>query len=315
MDAAWADDFHHAVHAYLTGERNGYYQDFGASRRIALALEDGWSYNWEYSASRERHHGTSPAGLPTTSFVFCTQNHDQVGNRMLGERLPTLAGREAEQAARVLLLLAPYIPLLFMGQEYGEQRPFLYIIDHSDPGLVRATREGRKREFAAFHREGEPPDPADSATAGRSVLDWDSRTEGEHNDDLELSRALLSLRGEYDCFRPSLAGGESGTRRRAFADGGLIGFKTEAAMYGGVVVVNLSGTPAGLASRELCTALGLPSLPRAALPGSEIFRHGEVSLLKEGTERERIELGPFSAWASVYKAHSAGSIGRTPSVS
>ncbi|HKJ86522.1 MAG TPA: malto-oligosyltrehalose trehalohydrolase, partial [Spirochaetia bacterium] len=177
MAAAWADDFHHSVHALLTGEREGYYADFGTVEHLARTIEQGWYYSWDYSIARRRRHGNDPSDLPGRAFVFCTQNHDQVGNRMLGERLRTLVGVEAERAARALLLLSPYVPLLFMGQEYGEERPFLYFVDHTDADLLAATREGRRREFAAFHSDDEAPDPGARETRDASVLSWPGESE------------------------------------------------------------------------------------------------------------------------------------------
>lgn len=292
LDAAWADDFHHAVHAYLTGERKGYYADFDGTQHIARALEAGWSYRWNYSESRDRHHGTSPDGLPQTSFVFCTQNHDQVGNRMLGERLGELAGLEAERAARVLLLLAPYVPLLFMGQEYGERRPFLYIIDHSDQGLVEATREGRKREFAAFHESGEPPDPASSKTAKRSVLAWAERGDNEHAEDLELTKTLLQLRAACDCFRPTRRVCEGDRGVRAFASGSTIAFASCGANDHGLVVVNLGSSGVTHDFATLCDATGF--VPEKA--GTPVL---ERNARREGVESKELSLDGYGAWATV----------------
>lgn len=217
MDAVWADDFHHAVHARLTGERRGYFSDFGELKHIARCLVSGWSYAGEFSVHRGRRHGNRPDGIPPARFVFCTQNHDQIGNRMLGERLRTIAGAEADRLARSLLLLSPYIPLLFMGQEYGEERPFLYFVDHTDAGLLEETREGRKREFAEFHDTGVPPDPAEEQTLARCVLQWERKSDGEYAVDEELTRTLLALRKQYDCFRPAAPSQESAASARRAA--------------------------------------------------------------------------------------------------
>ncbi len=233
MASAWADDFHHSVHALLTGEREGYYADFGAMEHLTRTIEQGWFYSWDYSVSRRRHHGNTPSGLPGRAFVFCTQNHDQVGNRMLGERLRTLVGVDAERAARALLLLLPYVPLLFMGQEYGEERPFLYFVDHTDPDLLAATREGRRREFAAFHSAGEAPDPGAPQTRSASVLTWPGESE-----DREMTRRLLSLRREYDCFRPAPAGRPE-VERRAWADGSVLLVRLRTDESEALVIVNL----------------------------------------------------------------------------
>lgn len=247
MHAAWSDDFHHAVHALLTGERNGYYADFGAPEQVARAIESGWCYSWQYSLARDRRHGNAPEGLPPSAFVFCTQNHDQVGNRMLGERLRAIAGVDADRLSRALLLLSPCVPLLFMGQEYGEERPFLYFVDHTDAGLLQATREGRTREFAAFHAHGSPPDPGAADTRDASVLRY---PDGD-DEELSLTRTLLALRREYDCFRPlgeeraHPASGRtaSGPMRRARNDGAVVVVRSEAVAWRGTLVANLSSEP------------------------------------------------------------------------
>ncbi len=171
LDAQWNDDFHHALHALLTGEQTGYYQDFGRLHQLARAWRRGFVYDGQYSGYRQRAHGNSSRNIPAQQLVVFAQNHDQIGNRMLGERLSRLVSFEDLKLAAGLVLLSPFIPLLFMGEEYGETAPFQYFIDHSDPELVNAVREGRRREFAAFGWEEEPPDPQDEATFLRSKLD------------------------------------------------------------------------------------------------------------------------------------------------
>ncbi len=243
MHAAWADDFHHAVHAHLTGERNGYYADFGPIDHVARAVGRGWSYRWDYSPARGRRHGNDPSGLPGRAFVFCTQNHDQVGNRMLGERMRVLAGPAADRASRALLLLLPYLPLLFMGQEYGEERPFLYFVDHTDAALLEATREGRRREFAAFHAEGAPPDPGAPETREGSVLARPAAGDRSAAQELTLTADLLGLRRRYDCFRP--AGEESPeVERQVRTSGTVLLVELSAAESVGLVVVNLGDAAA-----------------------------------------------------------------------
>jgi maltooligosyltrehalose trehalohydrolase len=175
IDAQWSDDFHHALHTLLTGEDLGYYQDFGTCEALAIALRDRFVYSGNFSAFRCRRHGNQASDLPSTQFVVCAQNHDQVGNRMLGERLTQLVSYEALKLAAGVLLTSPYIPLLFMGEEYGEEAPFLYFIDHGDPALVDAVRAGRKAEFREFHAQGEPLPAHELATFKRSTLNWDLR--------------------------------------------------------------------------------------------------------------------------------------------
>jgi maltooligosyltrehalose trehalohydrolase len=201
MAAQWSDDFHHSLHALLTGERVGYYADFGSLGHLAKAYTQGFVYTGQYSVHRDRSHGSSTAGIPATRFVVFDQNHDQVGNRMLGERLSNLVGFEQLKLAAGTVLLSPFLPLLFMGEEYGEDAPFLYFVSHSDPELVEAVRRGRKEEFASFEWPGEPPDPQDEQTFLRSRLRRERRDEGQHRVLRDLYRELLVLRKE----RPSLA--------------------------------------------------------------------------------------------------------------
>ncbi len=206
LDAQWNDDFHHAVHTIITGECRGYYADFGSPGQLEKALREGFVYSGQYSLFRKRSHGNSSADRPPTQFVVFSQNHDQVGNRMRGERLSSLASFEALKLAAGAVILSPNIPLLFMGEEYGEDAPFLYFVSHGDPGLVEAVRRGRAEEFRAFDWEGEPPDPQSPETFRRSHLDWTKRDRGRHGTLLRFYRALIRLRKES----PALAGQESG---------------------------------------------------------------------------------------------------------
>jgi maltooligosyltrehalose trehalohydrolase len=202
LDAQWADDFHHAAHAYLTGERQGYYADFGNARQLARALETPFVYAGEYSPSRDRKHGAPPVGLGGDRFVVCLQNHDQVGNRARGDRLTTLLGGPARQRlASSLLLLSPYLPLLFMGEEYGEERPFPFFCSFTDAQLVQAVRDGRRREFAAFGWEGQVPDPQSPETFAAARLSW-SWPEGSPQAGLRrLYQDLLAARREWPALR------------------------------------------------------------------------------------------------------------------
>jgi len=194
MDAQWSDDFHHALHRLLTGERQGYYADFGDPGALAKALRDGFVVDGQRSGYRRRRHGASARGLPGKRFVVYSQNHDQVGNRMAGDRLIETAGDEAARVAAVAVLTAPFLPLLFMGEEYGERRPFPYFVSHTGPELVEAVRTGRAEEFAGFDWGGEPPDPQSADTFASARLDWGSRDRPEGAAMLELYRTLLRLR-------------------------------------------------------------------------------------------------------------------------
>ena len=190
-DAVWADDLHHAVHALLTGERTLFLQDYGGPELVVRALAAGFAYQGERSAYRRRPHGSDPRGLAPWRFVVCAQNHDQVGNRAHGERLASLVPWEALRPVAALVLLGSGTPLLFMGEEYGETRPFLYFTSHSDPALARAVSEGRKKELIVQGAH-DPPDPQDPETFRRSKLSH--RRDGRHGELRAHHRALLALR-------------------------------------------------------------------------------------------------------------------------
>ncbi|HEY9629671.1 MAG TPA: malto-oligosyltrehalose trehalohydrolase [Coleofasciculaceae cyanobacterium] len=196
LDAQWNDDFHHAVHALITGESFGYYGDYGKPDHLAKSYTKNFVYTWDYSELRQRHHGGDPSDCPPSQFVVCCQNHDQVGNRLKGDRLSHLVSFEAQKLAAAAVLLSASVPLLFMGEEYGETSPFLYFVSHSDPDLVAAVRKGRKEEFAAFHAEGEADDPQSEETFERSKLNWDLRQQGQHQQLWQFYRTLLKLRKE-----------------------------------------------------------------------------------------------------------------------
>jgi maltooligosyltrehalose trehalohydrolase len=201
LDAQWSDDFHHSLHTLLTGEQQGYYQDFGRCEELAKALRESFVYSWQYSPYRQSYHGSFAGDRPSSQFVVCSQNHDQIGNRMLGERLSQLVSFEALKLAAGAVLLSPYIPLLFMGEEYGEENPFLYFISHGDPDLIEAVRQGRKLEFKAFHETGEPPDAQSLETFMRCKLNWQQRTEGKHQVLLRFYQQLIQLRHQIPALR------------------------------------------------------------------------------------------------------------------
>jgi maltooligosyltrehalose trehalohydrolase len=194
LDVHWNDDFHHAVHAMLTGERTGYYQDFGRLDQLAKAFREGFVYSGEYSHYRRRRHGSSSHGIPPHHFVAFFQNHDQVGNRHSGDRVSHLVSFEALKLAAGVVILSPFIPLLFMGEEYGETAPFQYFVSHSDPDLIEAVRKGRTEEFSAFRWMGEPPDPQAEETFQRSKVDRELRLEGNHRLLLDFYRDLILMR-------------------------------------------------------------------------------------------------------------------------
>jgi maltooligosyltrehalose trehalohydrolase len=209
FDAQWADDFHHALHARLTGEDDGYYGDFGAVGDLAAATARPYVYDGRYSAFRRRRHGAPAEDLEPERFVVYSQNHDQVGNRAVGDRLP--AG--VRPLAAMWVLLSPFTPMLFMGEEYGEERPFQFFTDHIDPFIADATREGRRHEFKEFAGfEDTIPDPQDPDTFARSVID----PAGGDPEVRELYGALIVLRREMPPDEP---------RVRFDEDGGWIGVR------------------------------------------------------------------------------------------
>ena len=204
LDASWADEWHHALHAVLAGDTAGYYHDFGSLALLAKALRQAWVYDGVYSPHRDRVHGRPPTGLHGRQFVVSAQNHDQGGTRARGERLGHLVSPVRARIAAALLLTAPFVPLLFQGEEWAASTPFLYFTDHEDADLGRAVSEGRRREFASFGwRPEDVPDPQDPATFEASVLRWDEVGQGDHAAVLGWYRALLALRRS----RPGLGTG------------------------------------------------------------------------------------------------------------
>ena len=204
LHAQWSDDFHHALHAALTGEGAGYYADFGAVSDIARALREAFVYAGRRSGHRGRRHGRPATGLSGHRFLGYLQNHDQVGNRALGERIGPIAGHALQKVGAALVLTSPFVPMLFQGEEWAASSPFQYFTDHADPELGRAVREGRRGEFAAFGWDPDQvPDPQDPRTWLRSRLRWEERDRPEHREMEEWYRSLIRLRAE----RPDLRDG------------------------------------------------------------------------------------------------------------
>jgi maltooligosyltrehalose trehalohydrolase len=209
--AVWADDLHHALHALLTGESARFLADYGKPGDVARALAEGFVYQGQPSLFRKRPHGTDPRGLPPAAFVTCLQNHDQVGNRPLGERIARLVPWAALAPASALVLLGSGTPLLFMGEEYGETRPFLYFTSHGDPALAKAVSEGRKGELIA-QGAGEVPDPQAPRTFRRSRLSH--RRDGRHAALRDHYRRMLALRRRH---RAAISAGWPEVRREGAA--------------------------------------------------------------------------------------------------
>lgn len=211
MDGGWADDFHHQIRSILAGDNAAYFKDFSDStEELAATLRQGWFYTGQHSEHHGRPRGSDPAGLPAESFVFCIQNHDQVGNRPLGTRLTDDIPLDAYRAATAVLLFAPQTPLLFMGQEWAATSPFIFFTDHNEE-LGKLVSEGRKEEFRDFPDfSGEVPDPQDPASFERSKLDWGEVQRTPHRETLEFYKNLLALRptlgGDFSAESPVQGG-------------------------------------------------------------------------------------------------------------
>lgn len=193
--AQWLDDFHHALYKLLHKEDKERYYDFGAMRQLAKAYTDGFVHSGdEWVKFRKRRYGASSSGVRGSKFIAFNQNHDQIGNRVLGERLSVLVNFEKQKLAAAALLLSPYIPMLFMGEEYGEDAPFYYFVSHSDPQLVDAVRRGRREEFKDFGFNVDPPDAQSEQTFINSRLSWEKRREKKHGAMLAWHKELIRLR-------------------------------------------------------------------------------------------------------------------------
>jgi maltooligosyltrehalose trehalohydrolase len=190
MDAQWIDEFHHALRVTAGGENDGYYSDFTGIKDLAKSYRDAYVYDGIYSPHRLKIFGNRVADNAGDQFIVFSQNHDQVGNRMLGERSSQLFSFEMQKLMAGAVIISPYLPLLFMGEEWSAQSPFQYFVSHGDPELVEAVRKGRKEEFAAFHAKGEAPDPQSEETFERSKLNWNER----NGTMLDYYKTLISLR-------------------------------------------------------------------------------------------------------------------------
>ena len=251
----WNDDFHNAIHVFATGETHAYYQDFAdvPEKLIARILTEGFAYQGEISPQTGQRRGVPSAGQPPLAFVDFIQNHDQVGNRAHGDRLITLAGAERTKVLLATLLLSPHIPLLFMGEEFGETNPFLFFTDfHGD--LAKAVREGRAREFTGHAgHDSEVPDPNAEQTFIRSKLDWNKAHSVEGKAWLAFTQHLLQLRQQHIVPLLSSATGHNGKVLKTAQ---------------GFVAVSWS-FPGGELSMAL--NIGNPPQPLPAMPGKTLF--------------------------------------------
>jgi maltooligosyltrehalose trehalohydrolase len=209
MDGQWIDEFHHALHALVTGEVDGYYEDFGKASHLGKSLQDSYVYTGEYSVHRKKNFGRAPTDTTYDQFVVFAQNHDQVGNRMLGDRLTTQLSFEALKLTAATFLLSPHVPMLFMGEEYGEKNPFQYFISHTDKKLVELVRKGRKEEFSYFKWQGEVPDPQSEKIFEQCVLSWDIDESPESKKLFSFYKYLIQFRKT----RAAMAGKKRDTLR------------------------------------------------------------------------------------------------------
>lgn len=273
--AEWNDDFHNAAHVFATGETHGYYQDFAASpeNKFARALAEGFVYQGEISPQTGESRGVPSLDQPPDFFVDFIQNHDQTGNRAQGERLITLAGAEKTRVLQAALLLSPHIPLLFMGEEYGETRPFLFFTDFHG-ALAKAVREGRASEFAGHAgHDGEVPDPNDPETFTRSTLDWASAESEGGREWLAFVRELLALRQRY--IVPLLAAGGSAAGRIVQTEFSAVAVSWQ---FGDVTLslaLNIGVAPVAIPALAGNTLFHWPQAQDALEPNSIIVRLAE----------------------------------------
>ena len=287
MDGQWSDEFHHALHSIVTGEVNGYYEDFGALSDLEKVLRDSYVYTGQYSKHRKKKFGVVPAN-PFHQFVVFSQNHDQVGNRMLGDRLPTTLLEKFNNEETVLnilkisaamVLLSPYTPMLFMGEEYGEKNPFQFFTDHSDPVLIEGTREGRRKEFASFGWKAELPDPNAEETFNQCKLSF-NHSDKFNKEIFDTYKFLIRFRKEHPSMRS--------TERKdltvhSSSDNGLIVFDRRTAAAAVRIIINFSDQELSYDSKDF--------------PGKRIF-DSSVSItknIKGETVSGEVKMKPFSA--------------------
>jgi maltooligosyltrehalose trehalohydrolase len=240
LDAQWLDDVHHAIRVAVSGDQAGYYADFTGLADLARAARDRYVLAGRFSRYRGHTVGRPASDVPYERFVVCTQNHDQVGNRMLGERLDALVGAEQATLAAAAVLLSPFTPMLWMGEEYAEPAPFQYFVSHTEPELVEAVRTGRREEFAAFAWQGEAPDPQSTETFQRSQLDWARRGRPRHATRLALYRELIRLRRTV----PAIAGRQAGPQVATVHADTLVSLRRTAPDSEAIVILHTGKEPA-----------------------------------------------------------------------
>lgn len=200
MDSQWIDEFHHALRVTVGEPRKGYYADFNGIEDLAKSFKDAYVYTGTFSEERNRTFGKEATGHPGKQFI-AFQNHDQIGNRMLGERSASLYNVNQQKLMAAAVFSAPFIPMLFMGEEWGSNDPFLYFVSHGDEELIGQVREGRKAEFAAMHSEGETPDPQAEETFNKSKINWNFNSEPKKVELFNFYKALILLRKSNLCLK------------------------------------------------------------------------------------------------------------------
>jgi maltooligosyltrehalose trehalohydrolase len=280
LAAVWSDDFHHAVHALLTGERGGYYIDFGRPEHLVKAINETYAFTGNYSQFRGRNHGASDGGHPRQKFVINIQTHDQVGNRARGDRFGSLLTFEQQMLAAGALLLSPFTPLLFMGEEYGEDRPFPYFCSFGDPGLSEAVERGRLAEFEEFAWSGAIPSPNAEATFRSAILSWSwpagskrARLREWYHWLLELRRTRL-IPGDRYCKAIWHVSGDEGT-----SDGVLELTRRSVEPVGTIIaLLNFSPVPAGVpAESQVASGDVKLRLLRASADAAEVVPIARLS--------------------------------------
>lgn len=201
MDAQWVDEFHHALRVTTGEEQKGYYSDFNGVEHLAKAYKDAYVYDGQFSPHRKKFFGVKATEAEGKQFIVFSQNHDQVGNRMFGERTSGLVSFEMQKLMAASVFISPYLPMLFMGEEYGETNPFLFFVDFNDEALCERVRKGRKREFQTFHSKGKAPDPNAKETFLSSKLQWNLIEEGKHEVMLNYYKTIIGLRKQHPVFK------------------------------------------------------------------------------------------------------------------
>ena len=201
LDAQWCDEFHHALHTLVTGETDGYYSDFGSIDQLSKSFRDAYVYDGIFTPHRKKVFGSKTTGISGYKFVVFAQNHDHIGNRMMGDRLTTLVDFETLKLIAGTVFLSPYIPLIFMGEEYGETNPFLYFTSHTDPSLIELVVKGRLEEFKSFKNNKEPLNPQSEATFSRSKLKWKYNEQKRQTQLLSFYKELIRLRKFYTSIK------------------------------------------------------------------------------------------------------------------